>query len=281
MPTTPYRGYELYSDTAAPDLSESGEYNKAINAIDADMHEEIKTRTEADAALSGRIDAEVSDRKAADSALDAKIAKEVADRGSADTALSGRIDNAEAEISANSADLTGIKGLTYGEQHVNFLESSNGEYSSPALEEIAEQMGQNVTYVETPSSTTTLSTDALARLIADWPHVVLIEEDDGRQNMLFPARYDGSKYTLAPLEGHYSLEGAPYATGVRIDKAGHMTPFDIANDPYWSTVSGKPFSNIGLGLKVVADALTVDTTAIPAGITANTTFGVLETALLQ
>ena len=142
MPTTPYRGYELYSDTASPDLSASGEYNKAINAIDADMHEEIETRVAKDTKLGGRIDAEASERKAADSALDAKIAKEVADRGNADTALSGRIDNAEAEISANSADLTGIKGLTYGPGQQVFLETDNGSYSSPALVEIRHEIEQ-------------------------------------------------------------------------------------------------------------------------------------------
>lgn len=142
MPSTPYRGYELYSDTASPDLSASGEYNKAINAIDADIHEEIETRVAEDTKLGGRIDVEASERKAADSALDAKIAKEVADRGSADTALSGRIDNAEAEISANSADLTGIKGLTYGTGQQVFLESDNGSYSSPALEEIQHEIEQ-------------------------------------------------------------------------------------------------------------------------------------------
>ena len=96
MRSTPYHHYALYEADAAPDLTATGEYNSAIMGIDADLH------------------AEETERKAAD------------------TALGSRIDNAETEISANSADLTGIKGLTYGKHHINFLESHNGEYTSPS-----------------------------------------------------------------------------------------------------------------------------------------------------
>ena len=88
-------------------------------AVDADMHDEEQARIDGD------------------TALNIAIANETAQRKAADDVLNGRVDNAETEISANRADLTGIKGLTYGEQHINFLENSNGEYSSPALEEIA------------------------------------------------------------------------------------------------------------------------------------------------
>lgn len=194
MPTTPYRGYALYADEAAPDLSASGEYNQAIQAIDSDMHEEIETRiaedaaldekidaetnarkaadtalgnridsetsaredadtalnaavakereerTAADAALGTRIDAEAADRTGEDSKLNGAIAAERTARESADTALGKRVDNAEVEISANSADLTGIKGLTYGKDKQVFLENDNGSYSSPALEEIQHEI---------------------------------------------------------------------------------------------------------------------------------------------
>lgn len=125
MAETPYKGYALYEPDASPDLTESGEYNTALMAVDADMHDEEQARIEAD------------------TALNIAIANEMAQRKAADTALGNRIDNAEAEISANSADLTGIKGLTYGDTHVNFIENSNGEYSSPALEKIAEQITSN------------------------------------------------------------------------------------------------------------------------------------------
>lgn len=91
MRSTPYHHYALYEPDAAPDLTETGEYNSAIMGIDADLHAE------------------------------------------------------ETEISANSADIKGIKGLTYGSEHVNFVENSNGEYTSPALEEIFEQISSGIT----------------------------------------------------------------------------------------------------------------------------------------
>ena len=165
MAETPYKGYALYEPDASPDLTESGEYNTALMAVDADMHDEEQARIEADTALNiaianemaqrkaaddmlnGRIDTETAERKAADTALDTayKAADAALDTAykAADTALGERIGNAEAEISANSADLTGIKGLTYGDTHVNFIENNNGEYSSPALEKIAEQITSN------------------------------------------------------------------------------------------------------------------------------------------
>lgn len=204
MAETPYKGYALYDPDASPDLTESGEYNTALMAVDADMHDEEQARIEADTALNIAIANEMAQRKAADDMLNGRVDTETAERKAADTALDtaykaadaalgNRIDNAEVEISANSADLTGIKGLTYGDTHVNFLENSNGEYSSPALEEIAEQ----------------------------------------------------------------------------VSAAG------------WSKVTQKPFSTVGAGLKVVDGALTVDTTATTAGITANTTWSELESAATQ
>ena len=138
MRSTPYHHYALYDPDAAPDLTESGEYNSAIMGIDADLHSEETERKAADAELAAKLDAETKARTDADTALDAAYK-------AADTELGRRIDNAETEISANSADLTGIKSLTYGAQHVNFVENSNGEYTSPALEEIAEQISAGIT----------------------------------------------------------------------------------------------------------------------------------------
>lgn len=113
-------------------------------AADTELGGRIDTekadRESADTALGGRIDAEAAARGAADTALGRRIDTEKADRKSADTALGGRIDNAEAEISVNSADITGIKGLTYGNDHAAFIENNSGEYDSPALHEIAEQI---------------------------------------------------------------------------------------------------------------------------------------------
>ena len=184
MRSTPYHHYALYDPDAAPDLTETGEYNSAIMGIDADLHAEENERKEADAELAAKLAAETKARTDADTELDTAYK-------AADTALGYRIDKAETEIRANNADLTGIKSLTYGDQHVNFIENENGSYTSPALEEIAEQ----VTALET---------------------------------------------------------------------AG------------WSDIRGKPFSNVGSGLKVVSDTLTVDSSAVSAGITGNTTWGEIE-----
>lgn len=138
MRSTPYHHYALYEPEAAPDLTETGEYNSAIMGIDADLHSEETERKAADTDLDTKLAAETEQRKAADTALDTAYK-------AADAALGGRIDNAEADISANSADLTGIKGLTYGSHHINFIDNSNGEYTSPALIEIAEQVSNGIT----------------------------------------------------------------------------------------------------------------------------------------
>lgn len=249
MRTTPYRGYALYEPDASPDLTESGEYNTALMAVDADMHDEEQARIEGD------------------------------------TALGKRIDNAEVEISANSADLTGIKGLTYGDTHVNFLENSNGEYSSPALDEIAEQINQCFTVLEITSAATSIDANTLAKLNANWPNVALLETGadplaDGPTTPYFPFTKEDSDYLFSPIEGTYS-ESEPYARGISIAKTGTVSRFNIENAPYWNNVQVKPFSTIGNGLKVVGTTLTVDTAAIPAGITANTTWGELESAATQ
>lgn len=127
MRSTPYHHYALYEPDASPDLTETGEYNSAIMGIDADLHDEETERTAVDAELT------------------ANLAAETKARTDADTAIGARIDNDETEISANSADLTGIKGLTYGADRVQFLDNENGSYTSPALEEIYEQISKVIT----------------------------------------------------------------------------------------------------------------------------------------
>lgn len=138
MRSTPYHHYALYEPDAAPDLTETGEYNSAIMGIDADLHAEETERKAADAELDTKLAAETKARTDADTALDTAYK-------TADTALGGRIDNAETEISANSADLNGIKGLTYGDNHAKFIDNSNGEYTSPAFIEIEEQISLGIT----------------------------------------------------------------------------------------------------------------------------------------
>lgn len=264
MRTTPYKGYALYEPDASPDLTESGEYNTALMAVDADMHDEEQARIEGETALNIVIANETAQRKAADAALDAAYK-------AADTALGKRIDNAEVEISANSADLTGIKGLTYGDTHVNFIENSNGEYSSPALDEIAKQIGQGFTVLKITSTATSIGANALTKLNANWPNVALLETgtdplSDGPTTPHFPLTKEDSEYLFAPIEGTHS-ESEPYAQGISIAKTGTVSRFNIENNPYWDNVQVKPFSTIGAGLKVVGKTLIVDTQALPSALT--------------
>lgn len=205
MAETPYNHYALYEPDASPDLTATGEYNRAIMGIDSDMHAEETERAYADKQLSDRITtlgnqeiadvrdlnakilAEEMNRVSADSGLATDIDNEKKARTNydaliereykaADTALGKRIDNAEVEISANSADLTGIKSLTYGNEHVQFLENDNGSYSSPALDEIAEQIdvlassGAHVI----DARTSTNYADMLNEANEHWPNVILI-----------------------------------------------------------------------------------------------------------
>lgn len=247
MPTTEHIHLPLYTDEETPDLSTTGHYNHAMEIIDANV---------------GELEAE-----------DAELAEDIADEREAriagDTALGSRIANAETEISANSADLTGIKGLTYGEHHVNFIESSNGEYSSPALEEIAEQIAQGMTCIQIPTTGATVGADTLSKLRSDWPNVALIETTDISSsvgyNILFPVVVHESKYTFIPISGTYSDDGAPYNHYVEISPKGDITRQDMSRNPYWANITDKPFSTIGTGLKVVSHALTLDPSAIPSG----------------
>ena len=258
MPTTEHILLPLYTNEETPDLSTTGHYNLAMNLIDDAMNTQDYTMDE----MGKKIDGEIERAKAAD------------------TALGSRIDNAETEISANSADLTGIKGLTYGAQHVNFIESSNGEYSSPALDEIAEQIAQGMTYIQIPDNQATLSADSLGKLRSDWPNVALIETTNISTsvgyNILVPLVWRESEYVFSPISGSYSDDGMPYNRFTKISVTGDITRDDMSHSPYWTNIINKPFSTIGYGLKVVNDILAVNTAEITTGITGNTTWGEIE-----
>ena len=172
--------FPLYDPEASPDLTETGEHDRAIVSIDTTIKAEETARINEDTALGTRIDTETADREAADTALGTRIDTETADRKAADEAIYASLNRRprasaiklaegeryltlstdegdgteahqatvtigsdlgtlEGEISANSADLTGIKGLAYRDSHA-FLENDNGEYDSPALIEIAHEI---------------------------------------------------------------------------------------------------------------------------------------------
>lgn len=221
MAETPYNHYALYEPDASPDLTATGEYNRAIMGIDSDMH------------------AEQVEREHADKLLDE------------------RIDNAEAEISANSADLTGIKSLTYGNEHVQFLENDNGSYSSPALDEIKHEIDNATVKVFTSTAgagelDTALTLD---KIKDSFYHSVIVTNGillnpfyQDVTEAIYTAPYDRTNQTLY----------------VKVTNEG--TRYGIVNS-MWADITGKPFSTIGSGLKVESDALTIDASALPSGIT--------------
>lgn len=305
MPTTEHIHLPLYTDEETPDLSTTGHYNHAMEILDANVGElekkdaelaeniadEREARIAGDSALDAKLAAETKARTDADTALDGKVAAETAAREAADTALGSRIDNAETEISANSADLTGIKGLTYGTGKQVFLENDDGEYSSPALEEIQHEISglqASGWYVAEYDGYT--NTEVYEKLIEHWPKCALVTDVvvHTRHNVcvLMPSRKDdpserdhitrlytlieddfyNDRIILAYVE-YYPKKDAPLSSArgtTNIALTGYVT---------WENASKKPFSTIGTGLKVVSDALTVDTSALPSGIDANTTFG--------
>lgn len=63
MRSTPYHHYALYEPDAAPDLTETGEYNSAIMGIDADLHSEETERKTADTELAAKLAAETKARR--------------------------------------------------------------------------------------------------------------------------------------------------------------------------------------------------------------------------
>lgn len=221
MAETPYNHYALYEPDASPDLTATGEYNRAIMGIDSDMHAEQIER-----------------------------------------------EHAETEISANSADLTGIKSLTYGSEHVQFIENDNGSYSSPALDEIQHEISDSTlkTFVCTATSTSADENLTFNKVKDVFANSVVI----ANEMYLFPFWTDGkSKAIYTGSRENTSGHRAAIVTVNSTTVAEHLTT--------WGEIINKPFSTIGSGLKVESNALTLDASALPSGITVMqlSEFGVL------
>lgn len=247
--------------------AEAAAREAADTALGVRIDGEVSARIEGDANLSSTLNQEIADRKAADTALGKRIdteradretitgdivkqlTKETADRETADTALGKRIDNAETEISANSADLTGIKGLTYGDNHVAFLENSNGEYDSPALQEIAEQIAEKVASGDL--NVAVYGTTTYKEVQAMLPNVIC-KNGDFYAQLCFVTEYTIKFFTLTndPTHEYYVLDNQNnwYVNFVPVD---------------WGQVSNKPFDTVGTGLNTASKSLSLDTTYLP------------------
>nr|DAK74285.1 MAG TPA: hypothetical protein [Caudoviricetes sp.] len=264
MPVTQNYEFPLYDPEDSPDLTLTGREAGAIIAIDgalkneeneriagdtelnASLEKETAERKAADTALGGRIDAEVAAREASDTALGGRIDTEAAAREAADTALGGRIDNAEAEISANSADITGIKGLTYGNDHTAFLENNNGEYDSPALQEIEEQIAAGKLNVAIYGVTTFKEVQAML------PNVICRDN----KNICQLSFYDDNQIIFFRLG--FEANHKVYWITSR-DNVWH----DGIADTNWSAIVSKPFNSVGTGLNTASESLSLDTSYLP------------------
>ena len=283
MPSTKNYGFPLYDPEESPDLTPTGREAEAIIAIDnalkseederiagdaglnaalemeaterkaADkvltdnLAKEIADRESADTALGGRIDAEASARETADTALGGRIDAEAAARGAADTALGVRIDSAETEISANSADLTGIKGLTYGNDHVAFLENNNGEYDSPALQEIEEQIAAGKLNVAIYGVTTFKEVQAML------PNVVCKNGETFAQ-LCFSGKKQIRFFTLQTNSASHGFFWVSDDDDTWAENVWYAE---------WGAINNKPFNSVGTGLNTVSESLSLDTSYLP------------------
>lgn len=219
------------------------------SALDAKLAAETKARTDADTALNGKVAAETAAREAADTSIRADIDAETAQRKAvdtaldtaykaADTALGSRIDNAETEISANSADLTGIKGLTYGEGGQVFLENENGSYTSPALIEIRHEIsdlqsqggGTGLTVINAPDDAPPNAADLYAKIQAAWPNCVITSGPE----MFLPALAQSDTYFFngAPDYTYHTL----HRYTVSPNLAGRLDGLYATPDTTWGEI---------------------------------------------
>lgn len=140
MGTTKNYKFPIYDDDWAPDLTTTGAEAQAITAIDTVLKKQEKQESNDASRLNQLIQAERTERTDADATLQSNIDKETESRKDADSKLRTSVETVENEVTSVSADVTGIMGLTYGDDHLNFIEHSGDTYSSPALIEIQHQI---------------------------------------------------------------------------------------------------------------------------------------------
>ena len=302
MAETPYRHYRLYEPDASPDLTESGEYNSAVMAIDADIHglnvaddglskrleAEIAARTQADTALGGRIDTEKSERTQADTALGGRIDTEKQARESADTALGGRIDT---EKQAREAADTALGGRIDTEKQAREAADTalGGRIDTEKqriTQEIADRKAADMVLFDANKEIP----DAVWSVIKRSPHQTVA---DGNRHYLYcslsntksvpnKVQYT-SVYFVDPVTPEENNESVKVAMAGAIYDLNTKAKLDIGEFRLvlhryfdFAHLKKKPFSTIGRGLKVANDALMIDEGALPRGITPDTTWAQIE-----
>lgn len=132
--------FPIYDDDWPPDLTSTGAEAQAIIDIDTELKRQETQESEDASRLNQLVQDERTERTDADTTLQANIDKETEERKTADSELKSSVENVENELTPVSADVTGVFGLTYGDDNVNFVEKSGDTYSSPALIEIQHQI---------------------------------------------------------------------------------------------------------------------------------------------
>jgi trimeric autotransporter adhesin len=132
--------FPIYDDDWPPDLTSTGAEAQAIIDIDTELKKQETQESEDASRLNQLIQDERTERTDADTSLQTNIGKETEERKAADSELKSSVENVENELTGVSADVTGVFGLTYGDDNVNFIEKSGDTYSSPALVEIQRQI---------------------------------------------------------------------------------------------------------------------------------------------
>ena len=297
MPETPYKKYKLYSPDASPDLTESGEYNSAVMAIDADIHglnvaddglskrleAEIAARTQADTALGGRIDTEKSERTQADTALGGRIDTEKSERTQADTALGGRIDT---EKQARESADTALGGRIDAEKQAREAADTalGGRIDTEKqriTQEIADRKAADMVLFDANKEIP----DAVWSVIKRSPHQTVA---DGNRHYMYcslsntkdvpnKVQYT-SVYFVDPVTPEENGESIKVAMSGAIYDLNTKAKLDIGEFRLvlhryfdFAHLKKKPFSTIGRGLKVANDTLMIDEGALPRGITPDTT----------
>ena len=193
--------------------------------------------------------------------------------------LSASINSVDSKVDANSADLTGIKGLTFNEtvegKVYNLVDIQNGSYTSPALDAIEKifiKLGENdhtivnsLTYLLVIKGDT-LSKDIFDNIKSYWPRVICVPSPKKSTPVFYASqisRTTGNYVLLSPFSsatdnrvGYNRIDIIPQDDGTA--KLASSVLYNLTEVTGWANMRDKPFSAIGSGLKVEDNSLTLD-----------------------